>query len=177
MFWLHRLQQRLSLTKNEAITLLTVAGLFAAGVIVRYVQQQSVPVASDAYEEIDSLFFAGVAEVRENSARDPASRLEVGPVPEGTSAGAQIEVHPREGAARARVDINRAGIPELDELPRIGPAIAQRIIDFRDRFGPFRSVDDLLQVRGIGAKTLEALRPLVAVESDSAGDGAKATGR
>jgi competence ComEA-like helix-hairpin-helix protein len=59
------------------------------------------------------------------------------------------------------VDINRASAVELVQLPGIGPAIAQRIIVHRDSAGPFRTLDDLLAVRGIGPAILERLRPFV----------------
>jgi len=52
---------------------------------------------------------------------------------------------------------------DLDTLPRVGPAIAQRIIEWRTANGRFTAVDDLLSVPGIGEKMLEALRPLVGV--------------
>jgi competence protein ComEA len=64
-------------------------------------------------------------------------------------------------AADGRIDLNTADVAALDTLPRIGPAMAQRIIDWREANGPIRSVDELLAVSGIGAKTVEALRPLV----------------
>ncbi|MCS5499150.1 ComEA family DNA-binding protein [Cnuibacter physcomitrellae] len=67
------------------------------------------------------------------------------------------------GSASGPVDLNRATAAELDELPRIGPATAQRIIDYREEHGPFTSVDDLLEVPGIGDKTLDGLRDLVRV--------------
>lgn len=65
-------------------------------------------------------------------------------------------------AADGRVDLNTADVATLDTLPRIGPAMAQRIVDWRETNGPIRSVEDLLAVSGIGEKTVEALRPLVA---------------
>ncbi len=61
------------------------------------------------------------------------------------------------------VDLNRATLEQLEELPGIGPSIGQAIIDHRDSNGPFRSVDDLLDVRGVGPARLEQLRPLVKV--------------
>jgi len=64
-------------------------------------------------------------------------------------------------ASDGRIDLNTADAAALDTLPRIGPAIAQRIIEWREANGPIGSVDDLLAVSGIGAKTVEALRPLV----------------
>jgi comEA protein len=59
----------------------------------------------------------------------------------------------------ALVDINTASSAELERLPGIGPVIASRIIEQRAESGPFRSVDGLLAVRGIGRAALERLRP------------------
>jgi competence protein ComEA len=66
-------------------------------------------------------------------------------------------------AAGDRVDLNRAGEAELIALPGIGPALAGRILAERERRGRFRSVDELLEVRGIGPATLERLRERVVV--------------
>lgn len=60
------------------------------------------------------------------------------------------------------VSLSRASQAELETLPRIGPATAQRIIAWREAHGPFRSVDDVLAVSGIGPATLEGIRALVA---------------
>jgi competence protein ComEA len=59
--------------------------------------------------------------------------------------------------------LNAASVEELDALPGIGPALATRILEERDRLGGFSTLDDLLAVRGIGSSTLERLRPLVTV--------------
>lgn len=67
---------------------------------------------------------------------------------------------PRSGAVRL-INIDTADLAELDLLPGIGPALGQRIIDHRNEHGPFPSIDALQQVRGIGPRTLEKLRPLV----------------
>ncbi len=67
------------------------------------------------------------------------------------------------GAAGGLVDLNTADVAALDQLPRIGPALAQRIIDWRTANGRFTSVDDLLGVSGIGEKMLAGIRDLVRV--------------
>jgi competence protein ComEA len=63
----------------------------------------------------------------------------------------------------ALVDLNTATIAELETLDGVGPAIAQKIVDWREANGGFRTVDDLAQVSGIGPKKLEAMRPRVRV--------------
>jgi len=61
------------------------------------------------------------------------------------------------------VNVNTASLVELQVLPRIGPAMAQRIIDFREAHGNFASVDELINISGIGEPTLDMLRELVTV--------------
>lgn len=62
-----------------------------------------------------------------------------------------------------RLDVNRATVEELQLLPRIGPTLAARIIEERERGGPFRTLHDLTRVRGIGPRTVERLAPLAEV--------------
>lgn len=59
----------------------------------------------------------------------------------------------------SQININTAGASRLEELPGIGPALAERIIAHRNANGPFASLDALANVKGIGEKTLEDLRP------------------
>lgn len=61
------------------------------------------------------------------------------------------------------IDLNTADLETLDRLPGIGPATAAAIIEYRERFGRFNSVDELLGVRGIGPAKLDSLRELVVV--------------
>jgi competence protein ComEA len=65
--------------------------------------------------------------------------------------------------ADAIVDLNTATLDDLDRLPGVGPATAQAILDYRRQHGRFRTVDELLEVRGIGAAKLDQLRPRVRV--------------
>jgi competence protein ComEA len=65
------------------------------------------------------------------------------------------------GAPAAPVQLSTATVEELDTLPGVGPATAQRILDYRTKHGAFSSVDELDAVSGIGPKRMEQLRDLV----------------
>ncbi|MBN2086617.1 MAG: ComEA family DNA-binding protein [Anaerolineales bacterium] len=62
-----------------------------------------------------------------------------------------------------KINLNTATLAELESLPGIGPVLAQRIIDYRETNGPFQSVDDLLNVEGVGQSLLNKIRDLVEV--------------
>lgn len=63
----------------------------------------------------------------------------------------------------AKININTASAEELTALPGIGPSYAQRIVEHREKNGPFKKVEDLLNVRGIGEKTFEKIRDRLTV--------------
>lgn len=71
---------------------------------------------------------------------------------------AEEPVTPEPPEPEGPVDVNTAGLDELQRLKGIGPVLAQRIIDYREEHGPFQSVEDLLEVKGIGEATLEKFR-------------------
>ncbi|WP_295840691.1 ComEA family DNA-binding protein [uncultured Microbacterium sp.] len=82
----------------------------------------------------------------------------LGAIPDAVAPGAAAN-----GAAGGLIDLNAATADQLDTLPRVGPAMAERIISWREQNGRFTSVDDLLSVPGIGDKMLAAIRDLVRV--------------
>lgn len=59
------------------------------------------------------------------------------------------------------VNVNTASVQELQLLPRVGPALAKRIVEFREKNGPFKSTQELMRVSGIGEKTFALLSPYV----------------
>ena len=67
------------------------------------------------------------------------------------------------------VNINDAGVPELTTLPGIGEAMAERIVAFRQQHGPFKRVEDLLKVKGIGERSFQKLRPQITVTDPAGG--------
>ncbi|WP_219975135.1 ComEA family DNA-binding protein [Rubrobacter xylanophilus] len=74
-----------------------------------------------------------------------------------------LEEAVREGQRPLLIDINTADAEELEELPEVGPATAEAIIEYRLANGPFRTVDELEEVPGIGPATLEKIRPFATV--------------
>lgn len=65
-----------------------------------------------------------------------------------------------------KIDLNRATIDDLIALPKIGPALAKRIIEYRKVHGKFQDISQLINVKGVGKKTLEKLKPFIFVTPD-----------
>jgi competence protein ComEA len=82
-----------------------------------------------------------------------------GEAPAGTAGGAGPSAQQPGG----KVNINSATELDFENLPGIGPVIAQKIVDFRDQHGPFRSIQDLMKVTGIGQKKFDSLQAYVTV--------------
>jgi competence protein ComEA len=96
---------------------------------------------------------------------NPASPLVDGqevrvPVRTPTPASVAADSKP-DPSSSGHVNLNLASAAELDDLPGIGPVLAQRIVDYRDQAGPFQSAEDLLKVKGIGSSLLAKIRDLV----------------
>ncbi len=66
-------------------------------------------------------------------------------------------------AAADKININTASVTELQKLPRIGPKVAERIVDYRTQNGPFKKVEDIMKVRGIGEKVFDQIKDLITV--------------
>jgi competence protein ComEA len=62
---------------------------------------------------------------------------------------------------RNLISINNAGVDELVKLPRVGPKIAQRIVDYRQKNGKFKKLEDLMNVSGIGEKIFKSLEDMI----------------
>ena len=81
----------------------------------------------------------------------------------GGATGAGAGAGAASTAATGPINLNTATLEQLDTLDGVGPAIAQRILAYRQQHGGFRSVDELAEVPGIGEKRLATLTPLVSV--------------
>jgi competence protein ComEA len=63
-----------------------------------------------------------------------------------------------------KININKASAVELTQLKRIGPKLSQRIVEYREKHGPFERPGDIMQVRGIGPKTFELNKDRITTE-------------
>ena len=85
-----------------------------------------------------------------------------------TAVLAGVPVNPALAASgKAVVNINTADAEALMLLPRIGPSVAQRIVEFREKNGRFKSTDDLMLVRGVGEKTFELIEPHITISGET----------
>ena len=153
-----RLQHRLAMTRVEFNAICVAAALLLLGYgadILAYSYSQR---PSERLAKEDSVFRALAAGADTTQvARD--STAAIPSAPEHVHAQAAEPIRP--GTSSGRIDINTASLSELVALPGIGPALAQRIVQYRDANGPFRSVEDLQRVRGIGGAKVARLRGLV----------------
>ncbi|WP_103021386.1 ComEA family DNA-binding protein [Salinibacter altiplanensis] len=137
MIWLYRLQQRLSITRQEGLAILTLAVLFLLGLTVRHLQNQQVPpVAADSL---------------------------VAKPPTDTTGASSATSGPPPPSAEHPINVNTASSEALEALPGIGPALSERIVTYRSTQRPFQRVAELRRVGGIGPETLATLRPMVQV--------------
>lgn len=80
-----------------------------------------------------------------------------------SGAAAYTTAYPGNNSSGGLININLAGTAQLEQLPGIGPALAQRIIDYRTQNGPFAAIEDLMNVSGIGEKRFEQIKSQICV--------------
>lgn len=184
---LYRLQTVVALTRAELNALATLVLLAVVGLGAQSVQKASAAPLAASEQAVRDVFtvrsaltpvaLASSVEAVKDSARAavaaeppvqmeavaallPASAAQTAEAAASADAPGTAERRSqRKPVFSGRMNLNTATSAELQRLPRIGEAMAQRILDYRRQNGRFRSVDDLNNVRGIGDKTLEKLRP------------------
>jgi competence protein ComEA len=63
----------------------------------------------------------------------------------------------------SKVNINKATVDQLMEIKGIGASYAKRIVEYRDKNGPFKKIEDITEVKGIGSKTFESIKDLITI--------------
>lgn len=166
---MYRLQQRLSITGTEAAAILVLTCTLALGIGVREIQGKPVESIENLYAVADSQWVARdsvATEVQTGSAHQQVSIVPADSVVIPTSGYADRPPRRRRSSANnpVRMNLNTADAALLQRLPRIGPALAGRIIAYRQDRGPFTRVSQVVNVRGIGDKTLEKIQEWLYVE-------------
>ena len=116
-------------------------------------------------------------EFRDLAADTTIFRSDASPVKQVSAALAENEARSKPLAEGERIDPNRATAVDLDRLPGVGPALADRIVAYRQANGRFRSLDDLGQVQGIGDAMLARIGPLVKLPASAGGRERTLSGR
>lgn len=91
--------------------------------------------------------------------------------PGHTGPGYRVTVERGASEQGEKIDVNAADADTLTLLPGIGPVLGQRIVDYRETHGPYTAPEQLLQVQGIGPKTLEGLRDYITWEENDENSG------
>jgi len=142
---------------QEVIVLHVVGAVFDPGIVELPLGSRVVDAVAAAGGPTDDADLSGVNLARPLTDGEQLRVPRVGEAPPPGANGAGGAGSTGVGAD-GRVNINTADAVALESLPGVGPAIASRIVAWRDENGPFRSVDELSAVSGIGEKTLDGLR-------------------
>ncbi len=147
------IRHRIGFTRNELIVILFLSTTLCIGTGLRVLSPVSarVEVPLFDYSQADSEYVA----------LSRAAAELAGKSSDGAGGGSRTKAKPL--PAKEGININNATAEELTGLPGIGPAIAGRIVEYRQQKGKFSSVEDLANIKGIGPKKLEKLRPYARV--------------
>ena len=163
-------------SKNSVMTIIAIGIVIAAGLVVynlisapeyttKHTALTHVTDSSSSYVSSENISDTSINEVSEPESTVNSAITEESSV-QGSSASGNAISSTYSTAAPSSVssepngpiNINTADFEELQEIKRIGPVLAQRIIDYRNLNGPFESWEELLEVKGIGEKTLEIIK-------------------
>jgi len=151
MRWLYRWQHHVALTALETAVLLGLLGLLLLGLGVQHWQVRQIPPLAEEYA-LPVVADSARVDTAHTDASDSSSA-------EGSASTLAAPPDPP-------VNVNTADAEALQTLNGIGPALSQRIIEYRAAHGPFQSVDGLQAVSGIGPKTVEGIADRVVLSDE-----------
>lgn len=157
-FWLERL--RITPKERFAVTLLLV--VLVAVNVLRLLLSPAVPYSKETYRQAVKEF-----NLRSQRLRQERAGILARYQPAGNESAVKIDTVDRDSLslqATEKININTAGADELETLPGIGAVYAGRIISYREEHGPFKSLEELVKVKGIGKKRLDKLKPFIKLE-------------
>lgn len=175
--WLHALDARVVLTRLERTTLAVLTLLISVGVGLQHVRRAAVPPVDTRLFAVEARALRAATAVPEHvlaPTQDSIATVARADVAREMVAAKAMEAadgamparpmhRARKAAFTGRLNLNTASETALQQLPRVGPALAARIVAYRQANGGFRRPADLTNVKGIGDKTLEKLLPHVFV--------------
>ena len=143
----------LDFTPSERRVIIIIAVVLIGSAGFQYLKNSVYIIESINYQREDSIFSRYTHQARvisEKSAREKYADINLKTQESGT---------PQKSTVQLRLNINIASAEELKQLPRIGPSTAKKIIAYRTKNGPFKTINELRKVKGIGLKTLERIKP------------------
>jgi competence protein ComEA len=146
------------LTTSERRALLFIAGVILASILVKWLIPRETNTAIYDYSMEDSLFKVLSADTIQSA--NKSVEIEK-PLKNTKKRKSKIKEKLRERS----ININIADQKTLEKLPQIGPSTAKLIIEYRDQNGPFKSVDELDNVKRIGPKTIEKIAPYIYIKT------------
>ena len=149
----------LNFTSSERRTILIISLVLIVSAGFQFLRPSTVYLPQIDYRESDSIFTRYSHQSPQNMAVDLGKEDSVQYV------RLEKRAKPTTINKQFTLDINSATAEEFTRLPRIGPSIAKRIIAYRSEYGPFRSVNDLMKVKGIGTKTLDKIKPFLLIDA------------
>lgn len=166
-FWVEKLQ----ISRNERIGVVLLMGIIIVLLFMSLFLQSSFNYNQQEYDEVLAEFEKRSALLKQEEKQlaekynpQPTVTSTEEPTHEPAVSTKTMEPETAE-AVPDTININTANAELLQALDGIGPAYAQNIIDYREANGPFKTADDLLNVKGIGEKRLENIRPFIKFEN------------
>lgn len=168
-FWLEKLQ----ISRKERIAFSLLLGILVILFSLSLFLQHSFQYDQKEYDRIVAEFERRSAAIEQQEAEraeaytpdaEPEVKPDVISEPDEQIQASEPEISSSDPETRGLININTASSAELQSLDGIGPAYAQNIIEYREANGGFDSIDELINVRGIGEKRLENIRPYITLE-------------